>query len=335
MLKILDHIPDGLLEREAARLSEVLAGPTLIHLGGQKSRPLYVSVLLHGNETTGWETVRALIKRYPHGMPRGLSLFIGNVAAARHNFRFLDGQRDYNRIWGEGDSPEHAMAAGVLAEMRARRPVACIDIHNTTGTNPHHACVNVLDPAHLALASRFGHFVVYADGEPHLETVAFGTFCPAVIIECGMPARPGGVEHALAYLEDSLHRDPADRGTLAAGDIDLFHTVAVVTVPDDVSFGFGDGADLDLLPDLDQVNFSELPAGTVFGRVRPGSGAGLSVRGKDGREQAGRYFRVEDGRLVTAVPVMPALVTTDARIVRQDCLCYLMERIRIPEGDAC
>lgn len=335
MLAVLDRIPDGLLDRDASRLHEVLSGPTLIHIAGVERRPLYVSVLLHGNETTGWETVRTLFKRYPGGaLPRSVSLFIGNVQAAKENLRFLDGQPDYNRIWRGGHEPEHAMAAAVIEEMRAREPVACIDVHNTSGTNPHHACVNRLSPAHLALASRFGHFVVYADKPLEIETRAFGEFCPAVIIECGMPDRPGGVEHALAYLEDAMTRDGLDEVHLHPGDIDLFHTAAVVTIPGEVTLAFGDGADLSLLPDLDCLNFNEMPAGTVFGRVRPGSNARLSVTGSGDRDLTERYFAIDGDRLVTAVPVMPALISTDPRIVRQDCLCYLMERIPVPESDA-
>ncbi len=229
MLKTLNHIPDGLLNREASRLHEVLDGPTLIHIDGRERRPLYISVLLHGNETTGWETVRALFRRHAEGnLPRSLSLFIGNVAAAKENLRFLDGQPDYNRIWNAGDTPEHAMAAAVLESMRALEPVACIDVHNTSGTNPHHACINVLEPPHLSLASRFGHFVVYSDWQPTLQTVAFSRFCPTVLIECGMPERPGGVEHALAYIEDAMMRDGLDEVHLHPGDIDLFHTAAIV-----------------------------------------------------------------------------------------------------------
>ncbi len=86
-----------------------------------------------------------------------------------------------------------------------------------------------------------------------------------------------------------------------------------------------------MLPDLDQLNFNELPAGTTFGRVKAGSGAHLRVVTSDGRDLAERYFRIEDDHLVTVVPIMPALISTNARIVRQDCLCYLMERMRVPE----
>jgi hypothetical protein len=333
VLRIFDHFPKGLLDLEAPRLHQVLDGPALVHIEGQKKRPLYVSVLLHGNEVTGWETVQALFARHGEGaLPRSISLFIGNVAAAKHGLRHLDGQPDYNRIWGQGNTPEHAMAAEVLKEMLPRDPIACIDIHNTSGTNPHHAAVHVLAPEHLALASHFGHFVVFTDQQEMLQTRAFGNFCPSVIIECGMPDRPGGVEHALAYLQSCLESDGVFEAHLHPGDIDLFQNVATVEVPEALRFGFeGNDLDLRLLPDLDQLNFNELPPGTAFGEVRPGSGARLRVTDAAGHDLGDRYFRVEDDRLVTAVPVMPSLVSTDARIIRQDCLCYLMERMTLPE----
>jgi hypothetical protein len=35
---------------------------------------------------------------------------------------------------------------------------------------------------------------------------------------------------------------------------------------------------------------------------------------------------VVDGKIRLRVPVMPSMLTLDERVVRQDCLCYLMER---------
>ena len=58
----LDHVPDGLLERPASALYQQLEGPTLIHLEGRIKRPLFVTVLQHGNEITGWEAVRRILK---------------------------------------------------------------------------------------------------------------------------------------------------------------------------------------------------------------------------------------------------------------------------------
>ena len=75
------HLPDGLLERDARRLHEVLPGPSLIHLPGRRPDPLFVSVLLHGNEDTGWLAAREILRKYRESpLPRALSLFIGNVA---------------------------------------------------------------------------------------------------------------------------------------------------------------------------------------------------------------------------------------------------------------
>ena len=57
MLTVLEKLPENLLNKEAHELVNVLAGPTLIHLPGENIQPLFISVLLHGNETTGWEAV--------------------------------------------------------------------------------------------------------------------------------------------------------------------------------------------------------------------------------------------------------------------------------------
>ncbi|MFS8860164.1 peptidase M14, partial [Synechococcus sp. H60.1] len=80
MLTVLDHLPEQLLDLEAHQLYDRLGGPTLIHLAGRRDPPLFVSVLLHGNEVTGWQAVRQLLRRYvQRELPRSLSLFIGNV----------------------------------------------------------------------------------------------------------------------------------------------------------------------------------------------------------------------------------------------------------------
>ena len=64
MLTELESLPDGLLELPGERLHEMLAGPTLIHLPGRHAQPLFVSVLLHGNEDSGWYAVQTLLRKY-------------------------------------------------------------------------------------------------------------------------------------------------------------------------------------------------------------------------------------------------------------------------------
>ena len=330
MLTVIENrIPSELLTADARRLHEVLPGPTLLHLPGRRQPALFVSVLLHGNESTGLLVVQALLRRYDSKvLPRALSIFIGNVAAARYGQRRLDDQPDYNRIWpGSGDSSEHAMVAHVMDEMRRRGVFASIDIHNNTGLNPHYACVNRLSPPFLQMAAMFGRTVVYFTKPYGVQSMAFAELCPAVTLECGQPGHAYGVEHALSYVDACLHLAELPEHPVAPHDIDLFHSVAVVTVPRQVAFGFGNAdAELDFLEDIDHFNFSELPMGTCFGWARSEQ-ARLMCRNEHGEEVSDDYFSYTDGRIELAKPVMPSMLTLNEEVIRQDCFCYLMERL--------
>ncbi|MGY2767651.1 M14 family metallopeptidase [Thermostichus sp. MS-CIW-26] len=333
MLTVLDHLPDQLLDLEAHQLYDRLGGPTLIHLPGRRDPALFVSVLLHGNETTGWQAVRQLLRHYAQReLPRSLSLFIGNVQAARHRQRRLDGQPDYNRIWGPGSTPEHAMAQAVLQQMQQRGVFASVDIHNNTGTNPHYACVNHLDAPTLHLATLFGRTVLYFTRPEGVQSMAFGRFCPAVTLECGKPDQPYGTQHAYEFLEACLHLSAIPQRPVFRQDIDLFHSVAIVKIPDQVSFSFGeeDGnqegspSHIRFPPDLDLLNFRELPPHTPIGWTN--NGFHLEVQDEQGQNVADRFFYACNGEIRTSVPIMPGMLTLNSRIIRQDCLCYLMER---------
>jgi succinylglutamate desuccinylase len=333
MLQELEHIPTGLLELGATRLESALGRPTLIHLKGRREPPLLVSVLTHGNETTGWEAVRQLLAPYSvsgQALPRSLSLFISNVSAAAVGLRRLDAQPDYNRVWPgceDSGTPEHAMMQQVLDSMLQRGVFASVDVHNNTGLNPHYACVNVIDNRFLHLATLFGRTVVYFIRPCGVQSMAMARHCPAVTLECGKVGHEYGVEHARDYLSACLHLAEHPEHPVAGHDIDLFHTVAIVKVPETVSFGFGDdGSDIVLAEDLDHLNFRELPRGTTLGRVNGPNGTCLTACDERGQDVSERYFSVEEGELRLRLPVMPSMLTKDQRVVRQDCLCYLMER---------
>ena len=332
MLTQYDTLPPGLLDLPAARLGEVLPGPTLIHLPGRRTPPLFVSVLLHGNEDTGWLAAQSVLKKFATAeLPRALSLFIGNVEAARTGQRRLDGQPDYNRVWPGGEEAhpaEAAMMQEVVDAMRARGVFASVDIHNNTGLNPHYACVNRLEQDFLHLAVLFSRIVVYFIRPRGVQSAAFAELCPAVTVECGKPGTPGGVEHAAAFMEACLHLSEFPAHPLPPHDVDLFHTVATVKVPQQLSFGFGaPDADIDFVPELDHYNFRELAHGDAWGRVRQGRLLALDETGTDIGD---RLFDYRKNEITLRRPLMPAMLTRDERVIRQDCLCYLMERIAYP-----
>ncbi|MDH5409412.1 MAG: M14 family metallopeptidase, partial [Gammaproteobacteria bacterium] len=270
MLNIYHELPAGLLTREAHQLHEVLPGPSLIHLSGKRTQPLFVSVLMHGNEVTGWLAVREILQKYRDlELPRSLSLLIGNVSAAQKGVRCLPDQPDYNRIWqGIGDGAEQVMVRQVLEEMRNLDPYACVDLHNNTGLNPHYACINRLDRPFLQLASLFSRTVVYFLRPEGVLSKAFAEICPAVTIECGRPGLPHGTAHAVEYIDACLHMAEIPQHDVAPHDIDLFHTMAIVKVPSHIKIGLeGELADICLPEELDHLNFRELVPGTVLCHV--------------------------------------------------------------------
>lgn len=333
LLHVRDTIPDGLLDCAIEDLQALLPGPTLIHLPGRREEPLFVSVLLHGNEPAGIQAIQQVLKQYQEQeLPRALSIFIGNVSAAASQQRRLDGQPDYNRIWGEGQTPEHAMAAEVVAQMQERNVFASIDVHNNTGLNPHYGCVNKLDHRFLRLATNFSRIVVYFTKPEGVQSGAFAELCPAVTLECGQPEQEYGVKHAAEFLDTVLNMARFSDRQVPEHDIDLFHTVALVKVPETVSFSFDadTGADLCLETDLDHMNFRELAAGTVFGQVKEGVAVRLEATDEKGADRGAHYFSVEDGFLQLNQTVMPSMLTLNEKVIRQDCLCYLMERLALP-----
>jgi len=337
LLSETETLPTGFLESPVDKLHALLGGPTLIHLKGRRPEPLFVTALLHGNEDAGFYAVQALLRDYRDSeLPRALSILIGNAEAASRNLRFLEGQPDYNRVWPgteSADCDEVQAMRQVVDSMRSRQAFASVDLHNNSGINPHYACINRVDNQFLHLASLFSRTVVYFIRPLGVQSMAMSQVCPSVTIECGKPGQEYGVEHAHAYLDSCLHLNELPRHPVPSHDVDLFHTVAIAKVPEGISFGFGNEAlDLRLVDDIDRLNFRELPAGTLLGWVRSSDSLPLDVQDENGREAGPRFFRVEGDSLLTVRPFMPSMFTLDERIIRQDCLGYLMERLLPEDG---
>ncbi len=326
-LRILSSLPEGFLDCGSRDLYKILNGPTLLHLPGDRPEPpLFISTLLHGNETTGFAALQHVLRHFDGRPPRPVSIFIGNVIAAHHNVRYLPGQPDYNRIWVEGSDREHAVARHVVEAMRKLDVCACIDIHNNTGRNPHYSIVATRDVRHLALAKKFSERIVFATYPDTSCSVAFSGLCPSVTLEAGIVGDASGVDHVAKYLISCMEEDVWLDDDV--GEIDLYHTVAVVRVKDSCSVGIlGEGTDVELLPDVDNLNFNMLQPGTTLGKTRNGCGDCITVHAENPVMDWPDYLTVDNGELKTARKIMPAMLTTDCGIVKMDCLCYLMERL--------
>ncbi|MDT8387736.1 MAG: M14 family metallopeptidase [Thiogranum sp.] len=336
LLRQFDALPEDFLNAAPTQLADLLGGPALIHLPGRREQPLFVSVLLHGNETTGFLALQSILKDYAgKSLPRAMSIFIGNVEAARDGLRRLAGQPDYNRVWPGTDHPDSAerrMMSEIFDIMQARKPFASLDVHNNTGINPHYACVNYINQGSLHLARLFSRTLVYFVRPAGVQSMAFAQLCPAVTVECGKVGQEAGEQHAREFIDACLHLSEIPDHPLAARDLDLFHTVAIVRVPQAFSFGFGEQpVDVRFVDDLDHLNFRELPPGTVLAELNDVEMMPVEATDEQGADVSKKYFSIDDGLLRTTRPMMPSMFTLDERVIRQDCLGYLMERYPLPE----
>ncbi|MBT8445783.1 MAG: peptidase M14 [Gammaproteobacteria bacterium] len=339
-IPVLDAMPDALADTAARQVREVFPEPTLIRLTGDTDEFLFVSILLHGNETVGYDVLRRLAAWLPqHRLHRGLIVFVGNVTAAASGLRALPGQHDFNRVWRGAVGPESDMAREVLAFAAAHRLFASIDIHNNTGRNPLYACINRLDPEFLYLASLFSRRVVFFQTPASVQSMAFADLCPSVTLECGQPGNPTGVNAALDYVIAISRLTSLATHADVANDIDVYHTLGRVELVGDPSIVFGaraaanpDGPVLRLPECVDDWNFSPLERGHVLAEIS-GPDPVLRVMGDDGRDLTARLLNIEHDVVRLAEPLVPAMLTRDIAIMRNDCLGYLMETVNL-DSDA-
>lgn len=334
-LHILNELPPGILETDPDRLDTLLPGPTLIRLQGKTDPPLFIATLLHGNEPTGFWALQHLLKNYRREgrtLPRSLFIFLGNIQAAKYNERRLQDQPDFNRIWAEGDLPEHQLAQQVIREVTADGIFAAIDVHNSSGRNPHYACVNRVEPAHVNLGKLFSRTLVYFK-EPHeVLSNALAEYGPSISVEAGQPHDPSGVRHVADFLDRCLQLAAISDSDGDRDDFDLYHCVACIRVPHNSRIGFHHNCgavDFCFLKNLDSLNFSEVPENSLLG-WRFNAKMHLSVQDEEGREMEAHFLRYNGTEIRFKRNVVPSLFTTDERIVHQDCLGYLMERYQLP-----
>jgi hypothetical protein len=121
-------------------------------------------------------------------------------------------------------------------------------------------------------------------------------------------------------------------------DLALFHTVAILKVPEVVTFEFGNNdeesaVNLRFPEEMDHMNFCELAAGTVVAHIENETeqesnclSLPLIAWDESGQDQTERFLTRVGNQIQLRQNLMPAMITLNCEIVRSDCLCYLMER---------
>jgi hypothetical protein len=301
---------------------------------GRQPRARLVACLLHGNEDSGYRAVLDLLRAGPH-YPYDLWLFIGNVRAASQEgwyaHRYLDDQEDFNRVWGL-EPPTTRMrrcAAAVLAELGDADLEAALDLHNNTGKNPYYAIAPRTDPAWVHLGAVCTDLVLHWGLRAHTLMQALSDYCPAVAVECGMPALPESTAYATEALRRFLDADDLDRGARQPREVYVMeHRIDVrPEVPFVVGGALTEDLELVLTPELDGHNFGMLLAGTEIGRVHAGSAVPVVAMDMRGRDTTEEYFQVSPkGAIVVTQDVTPVMMATTAVQIRRDCFFYIARR---------
>lgn len=328
-LKIARGIPVGLLDAKPSELRSLLGNPTLLFLGSSSLPPIFVSLLLHGNETSGFTILKKLLKEYDlHSSHRPLIVFIGNVFAAEKNLRKLDTTSDYNRIWRDGNFPENALATEVLKILRKEKPFASIDLHNNTGRNPVYGCIREVNEATMTLASLFSNTAVHTQRPEETLTHVMSELCPAITCECGLPDSQEGIQKGLDFVRDCLHLDRLPDEHIRKKDLNVYHSLGRIHLPVGTSVSFQESpgeTHFTFSRNYDLQNFTELRAGSVFGWRK--DSVRLKLLDEQGRDIADQYFIYQGNEIRIKTHFTPAMLTTIIPIIFQDCLGYAMQPI--------
>jgi hypothetical protein len=315
--------------QDAAEFLRLLAGPTWICLEGEdRSRTRALTTLLHGNEPSGTRALHRFLRSGTRPATNVVALVASvDAALALPGFsnRMLPGRRDLNRCFAvAGTDPDACFARDILAGLRAVRPEALVDLHNTSGLGPCYGVGTRADSEQLALVSLFSGYHVLTDIRLGTLMEAAEDDWPTVTIECGGARDPRSDEIAYAGLARYLGA-PSLFGTREGGSVvEVLRHPIRVRLADGAAVAYGSepaaGAGLTLRRDIDRFNSSVLTEADPLGWI-----AGMDVltaRDGQGVELRDELLTLRDGRLHARRPLRLFMATTDARIAAEDCLFY-------------
>lgn len=328
-LNILNAVPSELYTCDVKDIHEVLKGPSIIHLKGKSGKTLFISALLHGNETTSFLVIQKLLNNYKNKeLPKDIIIFFGNTLGASQGLRHLPDQPDYNRIWKHGETPEHLLATEVFVYAKQHDLFASIDIHNNTGKNPFYACINLIHDNWVQLGSLFSNQIVYFTEPSEVQSMAFAELCPSVTIEAGLPGNPEGTQAVYKFVDEVINLESfEDRFTKS--DADVFHTIGRIHISKEASVDFNNDersdSDLSLIPNIDSMNFEIMKKGAHLGFCK--NALLVQAYNNHGDEISNDIFDFSDGKITANRIFIPSMFTKDIYVMKEDCLGYIMEKM--------
>ena len=315
--------------RDADEFLRLLGGPTWICLDGEDpARTRAVTTLLHGNEPSGTRALHRFLRSGERPATNVVALVASvDSALAPPGFahRMLQGRKDLNRCFADaGTDPDARLARAVLADLRAARPEALVDLHNTSGLGPCYGVGTRANAEQRALVSLFSGYHVLTDIRLGTLMEAAEDDWPTVTIECGGARDPRSDETAHAGLTRYLCAPSLFGAREAGSSVSVLRHPIRVRLADGGAVAYGsapaDGSTLTLRRDIDRFNSSLLTEADPIGWAS--SLNALTARDGHGVELRDELLTLREGRLHARRPLQLFMATTDARIAADDCLFY-------------
>ena len=314
-----------------------LQQPTWIHLKGRDSRRCrVVTTLLHGNEPSGVIALHRWLQE--ETVPEtDIHCLVASVPAALHEplfaNRMLPAQRDLNRCFRPPfDDEQGQLAAQILAHIDKLAPEAVIDIHNTSGDGPAFGVSTISNAAHIELTALFCHRLVITNILLGALMEIASDALHLVTVEVGGREEPSS--HEIAY-QGLCHFVSALNVFDTQLKAEVFETLRhplrlEIKASKSLAYGLEPAADTDvtIVDEIEKYNFGETPADEPLGWLGAQGLDALTLKGPDGKELLGSYFKAVGNTLQTAIPMKLFMATPDPVLAIGDCLFYLvpMER---------
>jgi succinylglutamate desuccinylase len=331
-MKIVCHIPAGLIGCSRQQIHEVLNGPTLLKLVTRPDKPfLFISTLLHGNEDSSFHLLQHLICNFKN-YNCNLLVFVGNTEAAAQGLRKLPHQPDYNRIWNGDTLAEEKLGKELLTELRRHQIFAAIDVHNTSGENPFYACVNRLDEATRNLASHFSPDLIYFTEPREVLSLQLTELFPTVVIECGKTGRDEGAQAAIQYIEKIALTGPSILSSQSFHRV--YESFAIIHADSETTFSLlaqdsNTNCTFLLNPELEKLNFRKTGPLALLGKMAE---PGLKLDQIFWTNHPGgldQYLYSDKQNVYFRPDLVAMMLTLNFQIIKDDCLCYLLREIQI------
>jgi len=330
-----DPTPARLGDDHEAFLSGLTRPACITLTGADPTRWRVLVTLLHGNEPSGFIGLHRWLREGKQPATH-VACLIASVDAARRQPHFstrtAPGARDLNRCFRppfEVDA-QGLLAGQMLALIRALKPEAVIDVHNTSGSGPSFAVSINADTRHRSLVSLFTRRLILTDLRLGSLMEISEHLVPTVTIECGGRLDDNAHTVAWAGIDHFLTRDNVWNALPAEDAIEVMHNPVRLELTAACTLAYGDEPQADvaltLRPDIEHHNFGITPAGTQLGWVH---GAGL--RDLFVAKNTAHTCVLEDlvslsaGELRTKRPLKLFMVTTNPVIAKSDCLFYAVQ----------